>query len=82
LIEYDQLTNKFNEPVNKVLEVFISLIAITFGAIAFFIIMTPIESSILYELGSFLRFGIFVFTLFLIISFIVNPLFKMLKVEK
>ncbi len=73
--------NKFEEPLNRVLEVFISVIVGTLGIIAFLKIMTPIESSLLYPLGDFLRFGLFTITLFLIMSFIANPLFKMLKVE-
>jgi len=73
--------NKFEEPLNRLLEIFISIIVGTLGVIAFVKIMTPIESSVLYQLGDFLRFGLFTITLFLIMSFIAKPLFKMLKVE-
>lgn len=73
--------NKFEEPLNRLLEIFIAIIVGIFGVIAFVKIMTPIESSVLYQLGDFLRFGLFTVTLFLIMSFIAKPLFKMLKVE-
>ncbi len=76
----DKITNKFDEPWNKVLEVFISVIVGSLGVVAFLKIMTPIESSILYQLGNFLRFGLFTVTLFIIMSFVAKPLFKMLKV--
>lgn len=78
---YDKVNNKFEEPLNKVLEVFISLGIVALGAITFLQIMMPIESSPLYPLGGFLRFGLFVTTLFLIMFFIANPLFKTLKVK-
>lgn len=68
--------------MNKVLELLISVAAVAFGVIAFMAIMTPIESSILYGLGDFLRFSIFVTALFLSMFFIVNPLFNMLKVKR
>jgi hypothetical protein len=67
--------------MNRVLAVLILVIVIAVGAIAFLKIMTPINSSLLYGLGDFLRFGLFVLTLFLIINFIMNPLIKMLKVD-
>jgi len=79
--EFNNLTNKFEEPLNKVLEIFISVLVGILGVIAFLKIMTPIENSLLYQLGNFLRFGLFTITLFLIMSFVANPLFNMLKVE-
>jgi len=81
LSKCDKIMNKFEEPLNRLLEIFISIIVGTLGVIAFVKIMTPIESSVLYQLGDFLRFGLFTITLFLIMSFIAKPLFKMLKVE-
>ena len=79
--ECDKLTNKFKDPMNRILEVLILFMVIALGAIAFLKIMTPIDSSLLYGVGDFLRFGLFVMTLFLIITFIMKPLFKMLKVD-
>ena len=80
--ECDKLTNEFKDPMNRILEILILIMVIALGAIVFFEIMTPIESSLLYGVGDFLRFGLFVMTLYLIMSFIINPLFKMLKVDK
>lgn len=80
--ECDKLTNEFKDRMNRILEILILIIVIALGAIVFFEIMTPIESSLLYGVGDFLRFGLFVMTLYLIMSFIINPLFKMLKVDK
>jgi hypothetical protein len=82
LSECDKLTNEFKDRMNRILEILILIIVIALGAIVFFEIMTPIESSLLYGVGDFLRFGLFVMTLYLIMSFIINPLFKMLKVDK
>ena len=79
--ECDKLTNKFKDPMNRILEVLILFMVIALGVIAFMKIMTPIDSSLLYGVGDFLRFGLFVMTLFLIITFIMKPLFKMLKVD-
>jgi hypothetical protein len=67
--------------MNRILEVLILFMVIALGVIAFMKIMTPIDSSLLYGVGDFLRFGLFVMTLFLIITFIMKPLFKMLKVD-
>ena len=78
--ECDKLANEFKDPMNRILEILILIIVIALGAIVFF--MTPIESSLLYGVGDFLRFGLFVMTLYLIMTFIINPLFKMLKVDK
>lgn len=78
----DPVTNKFKEPLNKILEVLISIIAIALGAIAFLRIMTPVASSLLYPLDNILRFGLFVTTLFFIMTFLAKPLFRMLKVEQ
>lgn len=77
----DKVTSKFEEPLNKVLEVLISVIVGVFGVIAFVKIMTPSENSLLYQVDDFLRFGFFVTSIFLIMSFVANPLFNMLKVD-
>lgn len=79
--ECDQLTKKFKEPLIRFLELLISFIVIALGGVAFVQIMTPNESSPLYQLGDFLRFGLFVIALFLIMFFIANPLFKILKIK-
>jgi hypothetical protein len=76
------LTNKFREPLNKVLELLISIILVALGAIVFIKIMTPIENSLLYGLEDLLRFALFVISLFLIIFFIAKPLFKVLKGQR
>ena len=55
--ECDKLANEFKDPMNRILEILILIIVIALGAIVFFEIMTPIESSLLYGVGDFLRFG-------------------------
>ena len=78
----NQLTNKFEKPLNRILELLILVVVVALGVVAFLKIMTPIESSMLYQISDFFRFSLFVVTLFLIMSFLANPLFKMLKVEE
>ncbi|TPH13574.1 hypothetical protein [Litorilituus lipolyticus] len=78
----EQCTNRFDEPLNKVLEMFISVTVLALGIIAFVKIMTPNESSLFYPLDDLLRFGLFTVTLFLIMSFICKPLFNALKIVK
>jgi len=78
----DNLTNKFNEQLNRILEVLIFVIVGALGVVAFLKIMTPNDSSLLFQSNDFLRFGLFTVTLILIMTFIANPLFKMLKRER
>ena len=68
--------------MNRVLEVLIAIVMLGLGGVAFVQIMTPSSSSVLYQLDSFLRFGLFTLTLFLLMYFIANPLFKRLSVKK
>lgn len=78
----NKLTNRFKEPLNKVLELLILVVVVALGVIVFKEVMTPIESSILYGQADLFRFSLFVTALFLIMSFVVNPLFKILKVQR
>jgi len=75
----EKLLNRFEEPLNRILEVVISIIVGALGVIAFLKIMTPNEGSLFYQVDNFLRFGLFTVTLFIIMSFIFKPLFKVLK---
>jgi hypothetical protein len=75
-------TNKFEEPLNKVLEILILVIVGALGVVVFLNIMTPNNSSILFQSNNFFRFGLFTVTLFLIMYFIATPLFNMLKMQK
>ena len=78
----NKFRNKYEEPLNRLLEVLISVVVIGIGAILFLKIMTPNDGSILYQSNGFFRFGLFTVSLFLVMNFIFKPLLNCLKTKK